>query len=64
VFIKSYETNVMIYKINACLGKQLLLKASNQNSTNNIVKMNRATMNIETDIVIRSNILILNAGKA
>jgi len=59
VFIKSYETHVMIYKINACLGKQLLLKASNQNSTNNIVKMNGATMNIETDIVIRSNIPIV-----
>jgi len=59
VFIKSYETHVMIHKINACLGKQLLLKASNQNSTNNIVKMNGATMNIETDIVIRSNILIV-----
>ena len=25
MFIKSYETNVMIHKINASLGKQLLL---------------------------------------
>jgi len=49
----------MIYKVNACLGKQLLLKASNQNSTNNIVKTNKATTNLEVDIVFCSNILIV-----
>jgi hypothetical protein len=42
----------MIYKINACLGKQLLLKASNQNSTNNIGKTNKATTNLEAHIFL------------
>lgn len=65
MFIKSYETHVMIYKINACLGKQLLLTKLVSNLTvpkslmNNIVRMSKAAANLEADIVFCSNILIV-----
>jgi hypothetical protein len=64
VFIKSYETHVMIYKINACLGKQLLTElVSNltvpKNLMNKNVRMSKAIANLEADIVFCSNVLIV-----